>query len=218
MRSLCQVIGLMFYISKNIFLMFILSLKTNKSLIVCLLCASVQVSSGAIRLRGRTCSTMWKRTVRSSGTTGPRSSCLWSRATSWGSSTASGPTSPPLPWQRPPTSAWVRPPQLDTDGCVAIIDSQVINKCWFFLDNLVEGKRRRRGGPAGENTPNRGSSSSPRTPGTSSKRKLMSSEDDRTPAKRGRRGARAGTERRSPKPWLHLNRPGGGGGWFISGF
>ncbi|KAM8762418.1 TP53-binding protein 1 isoform 4-T7 [Acanthopagrus schlegelii] len=59
------------------------------------------------------------------------------------------------------------------------------------LDNLVEGKRRRRGGPAGENTPNRGSSSSPRTPGTSSKRKLMSSEDDRTPAKRGRRGARA---------------------------
>uniref|UniRef100_A0A671WE79 TP53-binding protein 1 n=1 Tax=Sparus aurata TaxID=8175 RepID=A0A671WE79_SPAAU len=56
------------------------------------------------------------------------------------------------------------------------------------LDNLVEGKRRRRGGPGGENTPNRGSSSSPRTPGTSSKRKLMSSEDDRTPAKRGRRG------------------------------
>lgn len=40
----------------------------------------------------------------------------------------------------------------------------------------------------------------------------MSSEDDRTPAKRGRRGpgARAGTEPRSPKPWLHLNQEGGG--------
>ncbi|XP_070814491.1 TP53-binding protein 1-like isoform X5 [Chaetodon trifascialis] len=59
------------------------------------------------------------------------------------------------------------------------------------LDNLVEGKRRRRGTPGGENTPNRSSSSSPRTPGPSGKRKLMASEDDRTPAKRGRRGARA---------------------------
>ncbi|XP_035538354.1 TP53-binding protein 1 isoform X1 [Morone saxatilis] len=56
------------------------------------------------------------------------------------------------------------------------------------LDNLVEGKRRRRGAPGGENTPNRSSSSSPRTPGPSGKRKLMTSEDDRTPAKRGRRG------------------------------
>ncbi|XP_076590629.1 TP53-binding protein 1 isoform X3 [Chaetodon auriga] len=59
------------------------------------------------------------------------------------------------------------------------------------LDNLVEGKRRRRGAPGGENTPNRSSSSSPRTPGPSGKRKLMASEDDRTPAKKGRRGARA---------------------------
>ncbi|XP_070785468.1 TP53-binding protein 1 [Enoplosus armatus] len=56
------------------------------------------------------------------------------------------------------------------------------------LDNLVEGKRRRRGAPEGQNTPNRSSSSSPRTPGPSGKRKLMSSEDDRMPAKRGRRG------------------------------
>ncbi|KAK2854288.1 hypothetical protein Q5P01_006949 [Channa striata] len=56
------------------------------------------------------------------------------------------------------------------------------------LDNLVEGKRRRRGTPGGPNTPNCSSSSSPRTPGHSSKRKLMSSEDARTPAKRGRRG------------------------------
>ncbi|XP_068172246.1 TP53-binding protein 1 isoform X4 [Antennarius striatus] len=55
------------------------------------------------------------------------------------------------------------------------------------LDNLVEGKRRRRGA-GGENTPNRSSSSGPRTPGPSGKRKLMTSEDDRTPAKRGRRG------------------------------
>ncbi|XP_031179518.1 TP53-binding protein 1 isoform X11 [Sander lucioperca] len=57
------------------------------------------------------------------------------------------------------------------------------------LDNLVEGKRRRRGGPEGLNTPNRSSSSSPRTPGPSGKRKLMASEDNRTPAKRGRRGS-----------------------------
>uniref|UniRef100_A0A3Q0RX67 TP53-binding protein 1 n=1 Tax=Amphilophus citrinellus TaxID=61819 RepID=A0A3Q0RX67_AMPCI len=59
------------------------------------------------------------------------------------------------------------------------------------LDNLVEGKRRRRGTPGGQNTPNRNSSSSPRTPGTSGKRKLMISEDNRGPAKRGRRGAGA---------------------------
>ncbi|XP_059201894.1 TP53-binding protein 1 [Centropristis striata] len=56
------------------------------------------------------------------------------------------------------------------------------------LDNLVEGKRRRR---AEQNTPNRSSSSSPRSPGPSGKRKLMTFEDGRTPAKRGRRGAAA---------------------------
>ncbi|CAB1339115.1 unnamed protein product [Coregonus sp. 'balchen'] len=59
------------------------------------------------------------------------------------------------------------------------------------LDNLVEGKRRRRGITGGaQGTPNR-SSDSPRTPGPSGKRKLISSEDrdrERTPAKRGRRG------------------------------
>ncbi|XP_037610829.1 TP53-binding protein 1 isoform X1 [Sebastes umbrosus] len=60
------------------------------------------------------------------------------------------------------------------------------------LDNLVEGKRRRRGAPEGQNTPNRSSSSgSPRTPGPSGKRKLMTSEDARSPAKRGRRGSGA---------------------------
>ncbi|XP_015240282.1 PREDICTED: tumor suppressor p53-binding protein 1, partial [Cyprinodon variegatus] len=56
------------------------------------------------------------------------------------------------------------------------------------LDNLVEGKRRRRGTPSGPNTPTRSSSSSPRTPGPSGKRKLMSSEENRIPSKRGRRG------------------------------
>ncbi|XP_029701686.1 TP53-binding protein 1 isoform X2 [Takifugu rubripes] len=61
------------------------------------------------------------------------------------------------------------------------------------LDNLVEGKRRRSG--ASENIPNRSSSSSPRTPGPSGKRKLMTSEGCRTPAKRGRRGARAAQQR-----------------------
>ncbi|KAM4744792.1 TP53-binding protein 1 isoform 2-T2 [Anableps anableps] len=62
------------------------------------------------------------------------------------------------------------------------------------LDNLVEGKRRRRGAPGGTSTPSRSSSSSPRTPGPSGKRKLPSSEENRTPSKRGRRGggARAG--------------------------
>ncbi|XP_026233676.1 TP53-binding protein 1 isoform X3 [Anabas testudineus] len=62
------------------------------------------------------------------------------------------------------------------------------------LDNLVEGKRRRRGNSGGQNTPNRSSSSSPRTPrtpGPSGKRKLLNSEDVRTPSKRGRRGAGA---------------------------
>ncbi|MCI4393169.1 hypothetical protein PGIGA_G00154220 [Pangasianodon gigas] len=60
------------------------------------------------------------------------------------------------------------------------------------LDNLVEGKRRRRGNGTGPGTPNSSSTNSPRTP---AKRKLASStEDERTPAKRGRRGggARAG--------------------------
>ncbi|KAJ7994790.1 hypothetical protein DPEC_G00253120 [Dallia pectoralis] len=53
------------------------------------------------------------------------------------------------------------------------------------LDNLVEGKRKRRG----NTTPNR-STDSPQTPGPSGKRKLISSVEDRerTPAKRGRRG------------------------------
>ncbi|GLD55745.1 tumor suppressor p53-binding protein 1 [Lates japonicus] len=60
------------------------------------------------------------------------------------------------------------------------------------LDNLVEGKRRRRITPGAQNTPNRSSSSSPRTPGPSGKRKLRTtSEDDRTPPKRGRRGSGA---------------------------
>uniref|UniRef100_A0A3B4CTH9 TP53-binding protein 1 n=1 Tax=Pygocentrus nattereri TaxID=42514 RepID=A0A3B4CTH9_PYGNA len=60
------------------------------------------------------------------------------------------------------------------------------------LDNLVEGKRRRRGNGTETGTPTRSATNSPRTPG---KRKLASStEDERTPAKRGRRGggARAG--------------------------
>ncbi|XP_046696568.1 TP53-binding protein 1 isoform X3 [Silurus meridionalis] len=57
------------------------------------------------------------------------------------------------------------------------------------LDNLVEGKRRRRGNGPGPETPNSSSTNSPRTP---AKRKLASStEEDRTPAKRGRRGGGA---------------------------
>ncbi|XP_056134351.1 TP53-binding protein 1 [Lampris incognitus] len=57
------------------------------------------------------------------------------------------------------------------------------------LDNLVEGKRKRRGGAGDQGTPTRSSSSSPRNPGPSGKRKLMSSEGERSAAKRGRRGA-----------------------------
>ncbi|XP_073715348.1 TP53-binding protein 1 isoform X2 [Misgurnus anguillicaudatus] len=57
------------------------------------------------------------------------------------------------------------------------------------LDNLVEGKRRRRGNPSGPTTPTRSSTNNPRTPG---KRKLMSgTEDEKTPPKRGRRGGGA---------------------------
>ncbi|XP_059390971.1 TP53-binding protein 1-like isoform X2 [Carassius carassius] len=60
------------------------------------------------------------------------------------------------------------------------------------LDNLVEGKRRCRGNSSGAGTPTRSSSNSPRNPGPSGKRKLISGvEDERTPAKRGRRGGGA---------------------------
>ncbi|KAI4876164.1 hypothetical protein NFI96_017596 [Prochilodus magdalenae] len=61
------------------------------------------------------------------------------------------------------------------------------------LDNLVEGKRRRRGNGTEAETPTRSATNSLRTPG---KRKFASStEDERTPSKRGRRGggARAGS-------------------------
>ncbi|XP_057187166.1 TP53-binding protein 1 isoform X2 [Triplophysa rosa] len=61
--------------------------------------------------------------------------------------------------------------------------------CDISLDNLVEGKRRRRGNPSETTTPNRSATNSPRTPG---KRKLNSgTEDERTPTKRGRRGGGA---------------------------
>lgn len=62
------------------------------------------------------------------------------------------------------------------------------------VDNLVEGKRRRRGNGTAPGTPNSSSTNSPRTP---AKRKLASStEEERTPSKRGRRGggARSGTD------------------------
>ncbi|XP_053721385.1 TP53-binding protein 1 isoform X2 [Synchiropus splendidus] len=55
------------------------------------------------------------------------------------------------------------------------------------LDNLVEGKRRRRVGTGGLNATSHSTLGSPRTPGTSFKRKAVSSDDERTPVKRGRR-------------------------------
>ncbi|KAK1160808.1 hypothetical protein AOXY_G19633 [Acipenser oxyrinchus oxyrinchus] len=57
------------------------------------------------------------------------------------------------------------------------------------LDNLVEGKRKRRGNAVGSGTPTRGAADSPRGPGYAGKRKLISSEDDKSPAKRGRKSA-----------------------------
>ncbi|XP_033023298.1 TP53-binding protein 1 [Lacerta agilis] len=62
------------------------------------------------------------------------------------------------------------------------------------LDNLVEGKRKRRnlGSPSTSNntTPTRKGPESPQTPHRlSGKRKLVSSEEERSPAKRGRRAA-----------------------------
>lgn len=71
---------------------------------------------------------------------------------------------------------WLRSP------CVLTVDD-------LPVDNLVEGKRRRRGNGTGPGTPNSSATNSPRTP---AKRKLTSStEDERTPAKRGRRGGGA---------------------------
>ncbi|XP_041091460.1 TP53-binding protein 1-like isoform X2 [Polyodon spathula] len=64
------------------------------------------------------------------------------------------------------------------------------------LDNLVEGKRKRRGNAVGSGTPTRGASDSPRGPGYAGKRKLISSEDDKSPAKRGRKSASPKTGRR----------------------
>ncbi|XP_078063614.1 TP53-binding protein 1-like isoform X2 [Mustelus asterias] len=54
------------------------------------------------------------------------------------------------------------------------------------LDNLVEGKRKRRSNP-GSSTPTRKQGESPRGLGLSGKRKLLSSDEERSPAKRGRK-------------------------------
>ncbi|XP_046897954.1 TP53-binding protein 1 isoform X2 [Hypomesus transpacificus] len=79
------------------------------------------------------------------------------------------------------------------------------------LDNLVEGKRRRRGNTGDQGTPSRSASASPRTPGPSGKRKLIGSEEERTPAKRGRRGggARGGGARGGQRPGV-CNTSGSG--------
>ncbi|XP_069758595.1 TP53-binding protein 1 isoform X3 [Narcine bancroftii] len=54
------------------------------------------------------------------------------------------------------------------------------------LDNLVEGKRKRRSN-TGASTPTRKQVDSPRAPPLSGKRKLLSSDEERSPAKRGRK-------------------------------
>ncbi|XP_043933470.1 TP53-binding protein 1 isoform X2 [Protopterus annectens] len=55
------------------------------------------------------------------------------------------------------------------------------------LDNLVEGKRKRRINAVDATTPTRKTADSPRSAALSGKRKLMSSEDENSPSKRGRR-------------------------------
>ncbi|XP_061671741.1 TP53-binding protein 1 isoform X2 [Syngnathoides biaculeatus] len=64
------------------------------------------------------------------------------------------------------------------------------------LDNLVEGKRRRRGPPGGSNTPVHSSSSSPRNPGPSTKRRLRTLDNENSPTKRSRRGPLARADQR----------------------
>ncbi|XP_015198654.2 TP53-binding protein 1 isoform X2 [Lepisosteus oculatus] len=65
------------------------------------------------------------------------------------------------------------------------------------LDNLVEGKRKRRGNVGASGTPTRGPSESPRAPGNTGKRKLINAaEEDKCPAKRGRKSACPKTGRR----------------------
>ncbi|XP_062927067.1 TP53-binding protein 1 isoform X2 [Mobula hypostoma] len=54
------------------------------------------------------------------------------------------------------------------------------------LDNLVEGKRKRRSN-VGASTPTRKQAESPRAPPLTGKRKLLSSDEERSPAKRGRK-------------------------------
>lgn len=75
-------------------------------------------------------------------------------------------------------------------------DSQGLISAYYITDNLVEGKRKRRsnlGSPStssSSTTPTRKGQESPRVPGVlSGKRKLVASEDERSPAKRGRKSA-----------------------------
>ncbi|MGH0161964.1 UNVERIFIED_CONTAM: hypothetical protein FKN15_041789 [Acipenser sinensis] len=89
------------------------------------------------------------------------------------------------------------------------------------LDNLVEGKRKRRGNAVGSGTPTRGVADSPRGPGYAGKRKLISSEDDKSPAKRGRKSASPKTEYVETAPYNKRyteSQLRAGGGYILQDF
>jgi len=76
-------------------------------------------------------------------------------------------------------------------------ENQLLISAYYITDNLVEGKRKRRsnlGSPStssSSTTPTRKGLESPRIPPgvLSGKRKLVASEEERSPAKRGRKSA-----------------------------
>lgn len=94
---------------------------------------------------------------------------------------------------------WVQPLLYRLVGwkLVEFGDSPWLIHAYYIADNLVEGKRKRRsnlGSPStssSSTTPTRKGQESPRVPpvSLSGKRKLIASEDERSPAKRGRKSA-----------------------------
>lgn len=87
---------------------------------------------------------------------------------------------------------------VQSPGCPALRGAGMLTACGsLWPDNLVEGKRKRRsnlGSPStssSSTTPTRKGPESPRVPSglLSGKRKLVTSEDERSPSKRGRKSA-----------------------------
>lgn len=173
----------------------------------CWCLSNIQVWWRAIRLKALSSCTVWRKMAKVCGTTEHQWSSAWNKATVWGSNMDWVPTNHlhPKPWHLTLASVSVHVDMwLSSRFCgwpsLSLKQPRKIPLSYkavtikhkptlFFIDNLVEGKRRRRGNPSGTATPNRSSTNSPRTPG---KRKLNSgTEDERTPTKRGRRGGGA---------------------------